>query len=219
MPIHVLVVDDHEMVRESLSKVLDSFDELKVIGTASNGKEAIKLAKELAPDVVVMDFKMPVMCGKEATEKIIAHMPATKIVIISAEDKHPVPSMLMKAGAYGFVSKGGSLTEVVDAIKHAMRGKRYLSPEIAQQAALNAMSNPEEQNPFSRLAQRELQITLMIVEGEKAQDIADKLSLSPKTVNAVRYRVFEKLNITGDVELTRLAMRHGLLSENFPQAF
>jgi len=199
-------------VRESLSMMLDAIDNIKVVGTASNGKEAVRMAKELQPDIVVMDYKMPEMGGLEATEKIISHLPATKVVVVSAEHQHPIPSMLMKAGAFGFVSKQGGVAEIVDAIKHAMRGKKYLSPSIAQQLALQTMSD-SEQNPFSQLAQRELQITLMIIDGEKAQDIADKLCLSPKTINAVRYRVFEKMNVSGDVELTRLAIRHGLIDE------
>jgi DNA-binding NarL/FixJ family response regulator len=119
----------------------------------------------------------------------------------------------LEAGAIGYICKGGELSEMVTAIKHAMHGKTYISQAIAQDMALQS-TRPKTPRLFDLLSEREFQIAKMIVEGMKVQDIADKLCISPKTVNTYRYRIFEKLNVTGDVELTRLAIRHGLLDKD-----
>jgi two-component system invasion response regulator UvrY len=117
----------------------------------------------------------------------------------------------MQIGAHGFLTKGAGSDEMVRAIRSVHAGQRYIAPEIAQQIALAQVTGRTDENPFQSLSERELQIMLMITKGEKAQDIAERLNLSSKTVNSYRYRMFEKLNVGGDVELTHLAIRHKMI--------
>ncbi len=210
MATRVVVADDHDLVRVGLVRMLEDIAEIEVIGEAASGEEAVQHARSLQPDVIVMDVKMPGIGGIEATRKISTQYPNTKVVAVSALDDAPFPQRLLKAGAMAYLTKGAEISEMVTAIKQAVRGKQYLSPEIAQQMALSSV-NPDHDNPFDQLSERELQICMMVINCEKVQDISDKLCLSSKTVNSYRYRIFEKLEITGDVELTRLAIRHGLI--------
>lgn len=210
MVTRVVVADDHDLVRVGLVRMLEDVTEIDVIGEAASGEEAVQHARNLQPDVIVMDVKMPGIGGIEATRKISTQYPNTKVVAVSALDDAPFPQRLLKAGAMAYLTKGAEINEMVTAIKQAVRGKQYLSPQIAQQMALSSV-NPDHDNPFDQLSERELQICMMVINCEKVQDISDKLCLSSKTVNSYRYRIFEKLEITGDVELTRLAIRHGLI--------
>jgi two-component system, NarL family, invasion response regulator UvrY len=208
--INVLLVDDHELIRAGISRLLTDIAGIKVIGTASSGEEAVKFAKDKHPDVIMMDVKMPGIGGLEATRKILRSNPEIKIIALTVYEGEPFPSKLLQAGAAGYLTKGAGIEEMVNAIRSVHAGKRYLGPEIAQQLAFKTLSD-ESNSPFDVISERELQVLLMITAGQKVQDISEKLCLSPKTVNTYRYRLFEKLNVTTDVELTHLAMRHGLL--------
>lgn len=214
--IKVLIVDDHAVIRIGLSKLLSEQAGIKVVGEAGDGEQALKIVKEAKPDVVLMDIKMPGMGGLEATKRLLRHHPMLKIVIVSACDEEPLPTRLLQAGAAGFISKNCDMEELLQAIRKTHSGQRYIAPEIAQKMALKKVSHSEE-SPFEKLSERELQVMLMIVHGQKVQEISDKLCLSPKTVNSYRYRLFEKLKVSNDVELTHLAIRHGLF-ERFPTA-
>ena len=183
---------------------------MKVIGEASSGEEAVKIAREKRPNVVLMDVRMPGIGGLEATRKLLRGDPDVKVIALTVCDEEPFPSKLLQAGAAGYLTKGSDLEEMVQAIHSVHHGKRYISPEVAQQLALKHLSD-DKASPFDALSERELQVMLMITSGQKVQDISDKLCLSPKTVNSYRYRLFEKLNVNSDVELTHLAIRHGIL--------
>ncbi|MCD6059754.1 MAG: chemotaxis protein CheY [Moraxellaceae bacterium] len=209
--IKVLVVDDHDLVRMGITRMLTDISGLKVVGEAASGEEAIRLARELNPQVVLMDVKMPGIGGLEATRKLLRQDPDVRVVAVTVCDEEPFPSRLLKAGAAGYLTKGAALEEMVKAIRTVASGQRYISPEIAQQLALKNLEE-EKSSPFEVLSEREMQITMMIVNCQKVQEISDRLFLSPKTVNSYRYRIFEKLGIDSDVELTLLAVRHGLLS-------
>ncbi|HRE32093.1 MAG TPA: UvrY/SirA/GacA family response regulator transcription factor [Candidatus Berkiella sp.] len=208
--ITVLIVDDHELVRAGIRSLLSSVAGLKVIGEASTGEEAIKLAREKHPNVVLMDVRMPGIGGLEATRKLLRTDPDLKVIALTVCGEEPFPSKLLQAGAAGYLTKGSGLDEMVQAIHSVHHGKRYISPEVAQQLALKHLSD-EKASPFETLSERELQVMLMITSGQKVQEISDKLCLSPKTVNSYRYRLFEKLSVNSDVELTHLAIRHGIL--------
>ena len=210
MTIRVIVADDHDLVRVAIVRMLQDQQGMEVVAEANSGEQVLVLAREHQPDVVLMDIRMPGIGGLEATRKLCQQQPQTKVVAVSAIHDNPVPARLLQAGALGYITKGAELSEMLTAIKHAVAGKRYLSPAIAQQMALDSL-NPDHASPFDQLSERELQICMMVINCEKVQTISDKLCLSPKTVNGYRYRAFEKLNITGDVELTRLAIRHGLI--------
>jgi len=207
--IRVLVVDDHDLVRTGITRMLADIDGLQVVGEADSGESALKLARELKPDVVLMDVKMPGIGGLEATRKLLRSHPDTKVVAVTVCEEDPFPTRLQQAGAAGYLTKGAGLDEMVQAIRLAFAGQRYISPQIAQQLALKSFQ--PQGSPFDALSEREIQIALMIVGCQKVQIISDKLCLSPKTVNTYRYRIFEKLSVTSDVELTLLAVRHGMV--------
>ncbi len=208
--IKVLLVDDHELVRIGIKRLLQDVTGMKVVGESATGEEAIRLAKTLIPDVVLMDVQMPGIGGLEATRKMIRHNPDLKVLALTVCDDEPYPSRLLQAGAAGYITKGCDPDEMIRAIRTVHAGQRYISSEIAQQLALKRFAKDEE-SPLDILSERELQIMLMITSGQKVQEISDKLCLSPKTVNSYRYRIFEKLGINNDVELTLLAIRLSLV--------
>lgn len=208
--ITVMIVDDHDLVRAGIRSLLSGVSGIKVIAEAASGEDAIKIAKEKRPQVILMDVKMPGIGGLEATRRILRNDPDAKVIALTVYGVEPFPSKLLQAGAAGYLTKGSDAEEMVQAILSVQHGKRYLSPEVAQQLALKHLSD-DKACPFDALSERELQVMIMIVNGQKVQEISDKLCLSPKTVNSYRYRLFEKLAVNSDVELTHLAIRHGML--------
>ncbi|KRW58107.1 response regulator transcription factor GacA [Pseudomonas sp. TTU2014-080ASC] len=209
--IRVLVVDDHDLVRTGIARMLGDIDGLQVVGEASSGEESLKKARELKPDVVLMDIKMPGIGGLEATRKLIRSYPDIRIIAVTACEEDPFPTRLLQAGAAGYLTKGAALDEMVQAVRMVFAGQRYISPQIAQQLALKSFQPQSTGSPFDLLSEREIQIALMIADCQKVQSISDRLCLSPKTVNTYRYRIFEKMSITSDVELALLAVRHGMI--------
>jgi len=212
----VLVVDDHDLVRTGISRMLADISGLQVIGQADSGEDAIRKARELKPDVVLMDVKMPGIGGLEATRKLLRSYPDLKVIAVTICEEDPFPTRLLQAGAAGYLTKGAALEEMVQAIRMVFGGQRYISPQIAQQLALKSFQPQLSESPFDLLSEREIQIALMIANCQKVQSISDKLCLSPKTVNTYRYRIFEKLSITSDVELALLAVRHGMVDRQKP---
>lgn len=209
--IRVLVVDDHDLVRTGISRMLSDVDGLQVIGQAESGEAAIKKSRDLKPDVVLMDVKMPGIGGLEATRKLLRSHPDIKVIAVTICEEDPFPTRLLQAGAAGYLTKGAALDEMIQAIRMVFAGQRYISPQIAQQLALKSFQPKVNGSPFDLLSEREIQIALMIANCQKVQSISDKLCLSPKTVNTYRYRIYEKLSITSDVELALLAVRHGMV--------
>ena len=208
----ILVVDDHDLVRMGIVRMLADIDGYQVVGDAKSGEEAVTKARILKPDVVLMDVKMPGMGGLEATKKLLTVNPVIKIIAVTACDDDLYPTRLMQAGAVGYVTKGAEFTEITDAINKVIRGDLYMSNSIAQQLALKTFSGGNNQeSPFEKLSQRELQTAMLIANGQKVNDIANTFCVRPKTVNSYRYRIFEKLDINSDVELTLLAVKHNLL--------
>lgn len=208
--ISVLVVDDHELVRTGICRMLEDHDEIKVIGQAESGEDAIQLTRQYQPDVVLLDVNMPGIGGVETTRRILQSVPNTHILAVSGLAEEPYPSLLLKAGAKGYITKGAPLAEMVRAIKKVIQGGKYFSADIAEQLASSYLSDTP-QSPFDALSEREMQVAMMVVNCISAQEIADKLFVSVKTVNTYRYRIFEKLNVDSDVKLTHLAMRYGLI--------
>jgi DNA-binding NarL/FixJ family response regulator len=205
----VLVVDDHDLVRTGISRMLADIDGLQVIGQAESGEAAIKKSRELKPDVVLMDVKMPGIGGLEATRKLLRSHPDIKVIAVTICEEDPFPTRLLQAA--GYLTKGAALDEMIQAIRMVFAGQRYISPQIAQQLALKSFQPKVNGSPFDLLSEREIQIALMIANCQKVQTISDKLCLSPKTVNTYRYRIYEKLSVTSDVELALLAVRHGMV--------
>lgn len=208
--INVFLVDDHELVRTGIKRLLEDVRGIKVVGEADSGESAVQWCRSNDTDIVLMDMNMPGIGGIEATRRILRLNPDVKVIVISIHGEEPYPTKVMQAGGAGYLTKGAAPTEMINAIRQVKSGQRYLSPEIAQQMALSKFK-PSEDNPFQALSERELQIMMMITTGQKVNDISEQLSLSPKTVNSYRYRLFSKLEVSGDVELTHLAIRHGIL--------
>jgi two-component system invasion response regulator UvrY len=207
--IKVIVADDHHLVRRSIARILEDEQGLQVIGEAATGEEALQQARALRPDIVLMDIRMPGIGGLEATRKIARGMADIKVVILTAYLEETFAQRLLDAGACGFISKGTEVEEMVRALRAIHTGQRYISPEIAQRLVLAKMDT--QSNPFDQLSSRELQVAMMIINCHKVSDISESLFLSPKTVNTYRYRIFEKLGLQSDVELTHLGLRHGFI--------
>lgn len=211
--INTMLVDDHELVRSGIRRLLDDVKDIRVTAEARDGEQAISLVRRQAPDVVLMDVSMPGIGGLEATRKITRLRPDIRIIVVTIHDDDPFPARLLEAGAAGYIYKGCNVDEIVRAIREVHRGRQYLSPAIAQKLALSFVHN-RDKTPFDELTQRETQVMLMVVRGETNKRISEKLCLSPKTTSTYRYRLFEKLGVENDVELTRFAIRHGLIKEN-----
>ena len=213
--IRVLVVDDHELVRSGITRMLADNPDIEVIGQASSGEEAIDFVRKSRPDIVLMDIRMPGIGGLEATRRILRIDDSIRVIVVTACADDPYPTRVMQSGASAYITKGADIQEMVRAIRMAHSGQRYISPEIAQKMALKQVSGDSDETGelslFERLSEREMQIAMMVVDCQKVQDISDKLCLSPKTVNSYRYRIFEKLEISSDVELALMAVRLGLL--------
>lgn len=208
--IKVLVVDDHELVRMGICRMLADTPDVNVIGQAESGEVAIDMARREHPDVVLLDVNMPGIGGVETTRRLIQSVPNVRVLAVSGLAEEPYPSLLLKAGAKGYITKGAPMEEMVRAIKKVMQGGKYFSADIAEQLASSYLSD-QPQSPFDSLSEREMQVALMVVNCISAQEIADRLFVSVKTVNTYRYRIFEKLSVDTDVKLTHLAIRYGLI--------
>jgi DNA-binding NarL/FixJ family response regulator len=206
--IRVAIVDDHDLIRYGLVQLLNDVADFEVVAEGASGEDAIDIARNKQPHVILMDVKMPGIGGIEATRRIHSSRPEIGIIAVTACLDDPFPTTLLQNGAKGYITKGTATNVLVDAIRAVHRGQVYLQPEIAQQVAMKSVTGSK--SPFDELSEREMQVALMIVNCHKVQDISDKLCLSPKTVNTYRYRIFEKLEVNSDVELTHLALRHGL---------
>jgi len=212
--IKVLIVDDHALVRLGIRRLLEDVKGIKVMGEAESGEQAIQITRSDPPDVVLLDINMPGIGGLETTKRLVRIKPDIRIIAVTAFSNDPYPSRVLQAGASGYLTKECSIEEMTDAIKKVFLGQKYLSPEIAQQMALKSLDDSgQKASPFEILSERELQIMLMITSGLRVQEISEKLHLSTKTVNSYRYRLFDKLGIRNDVELTHLAMQFDLLDK------
>jgi len=210
--IRVSIVDDHELVRTGIIRILGDVSDIEVVAEASSGEEAVQMVKTHRPDVVLMDVNMPGIGGIEATRKLTQIYPDLKVIVVTIHVDDPFPSRMLQAGAVGYLTKGCAVDEMVNAIREVSAGRRYISADVAQHLALKLMPGGDE-SPFDALSPRELQVMLMLTQGTKVQEISDKLCLSPKTVSTYRHRLYDKLGVSSDVALTRLAMRYGVVDD------
>jgi DNA-binding NarL/FixJ family response regulator len=209
MAIRVFIVDDHALVRTGMRMILSAQTDIEVIGDVETGEAALPLIRRLRPDVVLCDLHLPGLSGLEVTERV-AHAPGgPRVIIVSVLEDGPMPRRLLEAGASGYVGKGGDAQELLTAIREVARGKRYLASSVAQSIALSGVSGSA--TPIDALTARELEIGLLMAQGIRQHDIAQRLSLSPKTINTHKSRLFEKLGIGDTVALARTLKQHGLL--------
>ena len=210
--IKVILIDDHELVRTGIRHILESVADIEVVGEGETGEDALKLTKKYKPDVLLMDLNMPGIGGIEATRRLMQTKPGVQIIVLTVHAEKPYPTQLFKVGAMGYMTKGCSAKELLSAIRTVSKGERYLSTEVAKNLAMSLLPGAEDV-PFDHLSHREMQVLLMIAEGENLANISDKLCISPKTVSTYRHRLFEKLDVSNDVELTHLAIKNGLLED------
>jgi two-component system invasion response regulator UvrY len=209
--IRLMVVDDHELVRVGMRHILDDYPSIKIVGEAADGETAIRLNHQVKPDVVLLDISLPGLSGFEVTTRLKKIDPGLGIIILTVHEAAPYPGKLLEAGASGYLTKGCPATELVQAIRTVARGGRHIGSSVAQQMAL-AMLQGAETSPFDGLSAREMEVMLMLVDGRRMADIAEVMHLSPKTVATYKYRIFEKLETRSDVDMTRMAMRYGVVA-------
>ncbi len=208
MTIRVFLLDDHALVRTGIRLMLSGETDIEVVGEADAGEIALPMIRRLKPDVVLCDLHLPGISGLEVTERIVKGDYGCKVVVVSVLEDGPMPKRLIEAGASGYVGKGGDAVELLRAVRDVARGKRYLANGIAQHLALAGIGG--ESSPFDALSPRELEIAMLLVQGMRQEEIAKRLSLSAKTVNTHKSRLFEKLGIQDSIALARLSSQYGL---------
>jgi len=214
--ITVLIADDHTLVREGLRALLVAQEGFEVIGEASNGREAIELAAQLRPDVIVMDIGMPEVDGLAATRRIAKSNPAIRILVLTVHETEDYFFRVLEAGAHGFLVKSAASTELVAAVRAIHHGGVFLHPPMARRLVeeyLARIGSGEERASHALLTPRERQILTLIGAGHTNQEIADQLSLSVNTVQAHRSHIIDKLDLHSRAELMRYAVRVGLLHD------
>ena len=208
MTIRVFIVDDHALVRTGMRMILSAETDIEVLGEADSGEEALPLVRRLKPDVVLCDLHLPGVSGLEVTERIVRGDYGTRVIVVSVLEDGPLPKRLLEAGASGYVGKGGDALELLRAVRDVARGKRYLANNIAQNLALSGIGG--DGSPFDALSPREMEVALLLTRGLRQEDIAKRLSLSAKTINTHKSRLFDKLEIRDSIALARLATQFGL---------
>lgn len=209
--IRIMLVDDHDLFRAGVRSILQAQDGMVVVGEYANGEDAVNAVRTEAPDLILMDVNMPGIGGVEATRKILKIAPNARVIAVTVLIDDPFPNQLLDAGARGYISKGSGSEEMLEAIRMVMRGQHYISGDVAQKLTLANFRKGGESSVLGTLSAREMQVMMMITHGQGNQQISDALFLSPKTISTYRHRLYEKLDVSNDVELTHLAIRHGLL--------
>lgn len=209
--IKVLVVDDHAVLRDGIRALLDVPEDIEMVGEASEGKDALEKAQELAPDIVLMDLMMPGMDGLEATRRLKKKTPKVKVLILSQHDNREYILSAIKAGATGYVVKKALGLELVSAIRAVYSGFFYLHPSVTEPVVTEYLKQAENE-PYDSLTAREREILKLIADGNTSREIADTLFISLKTVIGHRARIMEKLELHSSTELIKYAIRKGLIA-------
>jgi DNA-binding NarL/FixJ family response regulator len=210
LPVRILVVDDHSLVREGLAVLIDRDIGMKIVGCAATGEEAVLAARRLRPQVIIMDLVLPELNGIDATRCIISEHPSIRIIALSACHGPEHVYRALRAGARGYVLKTAAGAEMLTAIRTVIAGEQYISPDIAASFVGGALASSIPASPFDRLSVRERDVLRRIVAGETSSDIAHHLSLSRKTVDTYRGRMMVKLGVTSRSELIRCALEYDL---------
>lgn len=212
--IRVYLIDDHALVRTGMMMILAGEYDIEVVGDTDDGEEALRQVRALKPDVVLCDLHLPGMSGLEITERITRGEADARVIIVSVLEDGPMPKRLLEAGASGYLGKAGDAGELLHAVREVSRGKRYLGNNVAQYMALANVDGSA--SPFDGLSPREVEIAMLLIQGLRQEEIARRLSLSAKTVNTHKSRMFRKIGIHDSIALARLATQYGLLDPARP---
>jgi two-component system invasion response regulator UvrY len=207
--IKVMLADDHAVVRMGFRLLLEGSPDIVVVAEAESGEEACRRFLEVKADVIVMDISMPGIGGLEAIDRILAREPSTKILVLSAHEDAMHARRVLKAGAAGYLTKRSAAEALMQAIRQVAQGKTFLEPDIAQQLAVQQLSG--NKNPVDTLSEKEFKVFLALAKGESVNDIAEIMSLSPRTVGTHLYNIKQKLGASNSAELAIIAFRAGLL--------
>ena len=213
-PIKIFLADDHTIVRQGLAKLLEAEPNIKVVGEAQDGREAVNKAQNLSPDIVIMDIAMPLLNGIEATRQIKKILPQTKIIILSMHSHDRYISELINLGASGYLLKDSTGGEIVKAVSAAMKGDVYLSPSISRRVVedyLSLKKTSSREDLYAKLSNREREVFQMIAEGHSTRKISDILCVSPSTVKTHRANIMEKLQMDNISQLIQFAIRLGIV--------
>lgn len=208
-PISVMLVDDHAVVRMGFRLLLDGSPDIRVVAEAESGEDAVRRVQEVKPQVVVMDLSMPGIGGLEALSRILARDPAAKILVLTAHEDAMHAKRVLKAGALGYLSKRSAPEALIQAIRQVMQGRTFLEPAIAQELAVQQVTG--ERTPIDMLSEKEFKVFLALAKGQSVADIAEVMSLSPRTIGTHLYNIKQKLGASNSAELAIIAMRHGLM--------
>jgi DNA-binding NarL/FixJ family response regulator len=207
--IKVVLIDDHELVRTGFRMILQQQPDIHISGEAGTAEDGLRLIRSKTPDIALVDVHMPGMSGIELTERVARSKLSTHIIIVTVVDDARFPKRLLDAGALGYLTKGCTAEELLDAVRQVSTGRRYLAPAVAQQLALATLDG--EGSPFDALSSRELEVAMMLVRGKALTMIGEQLNLSPKTVSTYKQRLMEKLQVDHVISLAHLMTIHGLL--------
>jgi DNA-binding NarL/FixJ family response regulator len=208
--IRILIADDHEVVAEGLKQLIEVQKDMQVVAIAGDGRDAVRQVGELDPDVVIMDLSMPELNGADATRVLLEQNPERKVIVLSMYADHEYVRRALKSGALGYVVKRSAAKDVVEAIRAVQAGERYISPMVADAVSADAPAGKEDR--LARLSTREREVLQLLAEGRTGTEIAQRLSLSPKTVETYRARLVEKLGIRDVAGLVRFAIQRGIIS-------
>jgi len=214
----VLIADDHAIIRQGLCSLLEKYPNLEVIGAVEDGLKAIEITKELSPDIVIMDVTMPNLNGIDATQRIIARSPATKVIALSMHSSRRFVTEMLKAGASAYILKECLFDELIEAIRTVLSGGIYLSPKITGVVVgdyIKRLSTPYHPEAPA-LTEREREVLQLLAEGKSTKQIALHLHVSDKTIESTRRNIMDKLDIHSVAELTKYAIREGITTLDPP---
>lgn len=214
--IRVLLADDHTILRAGLKMMLNAQPDIEVIGEASDGRQALQEAQRLLPDVIIMDITMPDCNGIEATRQVKRLLPETRVLVLTMHENEEYLFQMLRAGASGYMLKEAADTELISAIRVVSSGRFYLSPSAQSMMVsdyLQRVRTGEERDSYGALTEREREILKLVAEGHTNNQIAERLFISPKTVDTHRTHIMDKLNLHSRAELVKYAMRRGLLED------
>ena len=208
--IRVFLLDDHELSRFGNRHILEGGGDIEIVGEGASGEDALDTLPEVRPDILLCDLFLPGMSGVEVVHHVLWRLPATRVIVLSAQCEGPLPRRLLDAGIHGYLAKGCRPSELQHAVRSVHAGERYLCSATARHLALNSLADGPA-SPFDRLSQRELQVMVMLLRGVDSHDIARRLFVSPKTISSHKSNALLKLGVSDMAQAMRMALREGVV--------